>query len=95
MEKPLPLYPELAESLYDKKEPDKVIKNDDFKNMFLNKWMDHEAAESFGYSEFKSCPYRSKAYSGLPHFDVQKLHEFFTFTYKEIFTNIAGNKVAE
>ena len=95
LEKPLPLYPELAESLHNKKDPHKVVSIDDFKNMFLDKWMENEAADPFGYSEFKICPYKYKAYSALPQFDEQKLLEFFTFTYKEIFSDIFRDKATQ
>jgi len=92
LENPIPLYPELAESLKDKKDPGKEISSSDLRILFLEKWIEEEGKMPFGYSEFKSCPYRFKAYSGLPEIDEGKLLNFYESSYRELFSVLHGNK---
>ncbi|MBI9098681.1 MAG: exodeoxyribonuclease V subunit gamma, partial [Spirochaetaceae bacterium] len=85
LEKPLPLYPEIAELLNDKKNPGKEWKSEDFTALFYNKWMEKGESENFGYSEFKECSYRAKVYKGLPDFNRDQMKDLFESVYREIF----------
>jgi len=76
MKKPIPLYREVAQSLKGDKE--------DLRKRFLESWIDEEGKEARGYSEFKSCPYRIKAYTGLPEVDESTLLQMFESSYMEI-----------
>ncbi len=76
LKKPIPLYREIAQNLKGEKE--------NLEKRFIESWIDEEGKEARGYSEFKSCPYRIKAYSGLPEVDEQTLLQMFESSYMEI-----------
>jgi len=88
LRKPIPLYPEIAEMLLDKKEPDGNIINEQLKLKFNEKWIEKDELDFSAYSEFKQCPYRLKAYGGLPHFEMKQLKKFFDSSYKELFQEL-------
>lgn len=71
---PLPLYPEIAEKLVLKKEPVVVHqKPEELAALFLQSWVDKEGERDNGFSPFKSCPYRTKAYHALPLIQEEQL----------------------
>lgn len=76
LKKPIPLYREVAQNLKGDSE--------NLERRFLESWIDEEGKEIRGYSEFKSCPYRMKAYSGLPEVDENTLLPLFESSYMEI-----------
>ena len=90
LENPVPLYPEIAELLNDKKNPQKVLNTEDFISQFYEKWFEKEEGDSFGFSEFNECPYRSKAYKGTPAFDKEQLIGLYENIYRELFLEIYG-----
>lgn len=92
LEKPIPLYPEIAELLNNKKDPGVKREEAELKSQFLEKWIERDEAELFGYSEFKSCPYRFKAYRGCPDVAGELLVLFYESVYKDLFMDLNGNK---
>lgn len=76
LEKPIPLYREIAQLLKGDKE--------NLKKRFLENWIEEDSKDQRGYSEFKSCPYRSKVYRGTPVVDETLLLQMFESTYLEI-----------
>jgi exonuclease V gamma subunit len=92
LEKPVPLYPELAELLNDKKSRGTRRNPEDLKSLFIDKWIEKDETESFGYSEFKSCPYRFKAYKGLPDVSGEDLTGLYDSLYGELFDDLNKEK---
>ena len=92
LEKPIPLYPEIAEMMIDKKNPEGNSDPEQFSVKFNEKWIEKEELDFTGYSEFRQCPYRFKAYDGLPQLDTKHLKTFFECSYKELFLELSNEE---
>ena len=60
-----------------------------FEKLFYEKWIEKEEG-SFGYSEFRECPFRSKAFTGMPVIDGEQMKKLYDSVYREIFTAAEG-----
>lgn len=90
---PVPLYPELAEKLISKKDPEAVPSGKgDLSDLFFKSWSDKEAEQDTGFSPFKSCPYRGKAYKNQLTFDEDQLKSLLKCLYVEIGKAVKGSK---
>ncbi len=84
-------YPEVAELINDKKNPSKVYPDGLFKVLFEEKWIDRDSND-FGFSEFRDCPYRQKAFGSIPSGDLERIRELYDCAFKELFIALDGKE---
>ncbi|MCP4163942.1 MAG: exodeoxyribonuclease V subunit gamma [Deltaproteobacteria bacterium] len=87
LEKPVPLYPEVAELLVDRKDPARELTIEFLSKNGSEKWQQIEGAD-FGYSEFRDCPYRLKVFKQFPEKNCQEIKDLYDSFFKGLFMTI-------
>ncbi|MBN2656980.1 MAG: exodeoxyribonuclease V subunit gamma [Spirochaetales bacterium] len=78
---PLPLYPEIGEEMAKHCDEEIYSVPKKVEEIFQEKWNDKLSAADRGYSQFKTCPYRTIAYPGLPDCDGDGMAGFVKLVY--------------